>query len=153
MVFCFFVLSKSKSNSSTVFPLHASIGNHNPLRIPKCNFILCSVDTTMIIKFRIPTKHHSVAYFYLHTDLFYICARATILIPLHSLPKLFAGGYPANGCLTKIDTQIFTTGGGGVEPLYTTQHRASNQKVKHTPYKILLWCAVVQQCTAALHAS
>ena len=57
MVFCFFVLSKSKSNSSTVFPLHASIGNHNPLRSAKRNFILCSVDTTMIIKFRIPTKH------------------------------------------------------------------------------------------------
>ena len=57
LVFCFFVLSKSKSNSSTVFPLHVSIGNHNPLRIPKRNCILCSVDTTMIIQFRMPTKH------------------------------------------------------------------------------------------------
>ena len=96
-----------------------------------------------------------MAYFYLHTDLFYICARATILIPLHSLPKLFAGGYLRKWLINQNrHSDIYTVGGGGgAEPLYTTQHRASNKNVKHTPYKILLLCAVVQQCTAALHAS
>ena len=93
-----------------------------------------------------------MAYFYLHTDLIYMCARATILIPLHSLPKLFAGGYLSKWLINQNRHSDIYTGGGG-EPSYTTQHRASNKKVKQTPYKILLWCAVVQQCTAALHAS
>ena len=42
-------------------------------------------------------KTPSVAYFYLHTDLFYICARATILIALHIFMSIVTQFYPIMG--------------------------------------------------------